>query len=611
MVLKQLMCYNFIERSDYMFLLFLCLSITIFICFIVYAYLNRNKYTQATTIALLGVIISTGFLVYPLHNEIDFITNLLKTIIYAIKMPSINSSFELLKNAPKELFKLYEYLLYLYCVSAPILTAGVIISFINKILDEFRSNKKTKKNVHIFSSINEKSLILAESISNENNFIVFCSKETVDRDRIRKINGVIINKKIKDINFKKYHSKIYIYEIDNNQEKNLNDTLSLIDKIKNNYKNIEIYIFTNDEEARIIMDSTNKYNIKTTIVDEVEQMVYKVLDDNPLFNNCINKQINTLIIGCGVIGSEFLKAITWCGQMIDYKLSSNVIDIEAQRIKKELMLKYPELISNYNINFYENDIKSSETFKLITDKFKDTSYIIINLGNDRFNLDIALNLRREFLRIGKMPTISLAIKDKYKLEQIQILKNEKGNEYNLYPYGDIEELYNIDTIINKHIEELAKKVHLAYDSTDTKLINYFKIEYNKKSSRATALHIKYKLFSILGDNYNNKNKIKEIFKDKAIIDKLAENEHNRWNAYIRSDGYKLASINNVKDYYPKTNHHIYHLAKLHPALVDFDELDKVSEELSKIKKEEVNLKASDYFIVKTIPKLISIKEEKD
>ena len=27
----------------------------------------------------------------------------------------------------------------------------------------------------------------------------------------------------------------------------------------NQYKNIEVYIFSNDDEARIIMDSTNKY----------------------------------------------------------------------------------------------------------------------------------------------------------------------------------------------------------------------------------------------------------------------------------------------------------------------------------------------------------------
>ena len=126
-----------------MYILFLLFSIILFICFVGYAYINRKKHTKATTIALAGVVIATGFLVYPLYKEIDTITNILKTIIYAIKMPSINSEFDILNNAPDKLFKIYEYLLYLYCVSAPILTVGVIISFINSIIDEFRSNRKT------------------------------------------------------------------------------------------------------------------------------------------------------------------------------------------------------------------------------------------------------------------------------------------------------------------------------------------------------------------------------------------------------------------------------------------------------------------------------------
>ena len=593
-----------------MYFLFIFISITIFICLGSYAYINRKKHTKATSIALVGVMIATAFLVFPLYKEIDFITNLLKTVIYAIKMPSINSDFSVLNNAPNSLFKIYEYVLYIYCVCAPTLAAGVILSFINSLIDEFISNRQTKKNVHIFSFINEKSLILAESIYSDNNLIIFKDNGIVDRDRIKKINGIILKKNIENIRFDKYLNKVYIYQIDDDEEKNLNETLSLIDKVKNKYKNLEIYVFSKNNEARIILDSTNKYNVRTTIISETEQLVYNVLDSNPLYLGASDKNINALIIGCGIVGRDFLKSITWCGQMIDYKLKINVIDKNANDIKSEIDLECPELISNYNINFYDKNVKYIDTYKLITEKMKDTSYIVINLGSDILNLETAINLRREFLRIGKMPIINLLIEDDYRLKQIKVLKNEKGNEYNLYPYGSIKELYNFKTIINRNVEEIAKKVHLAYSPDDTKFNNYYKIEYNKKSSRSTALHIKYKLYSILGDDYRNKNRIKEIFKDQNIIDKLAENEHNRWNAYVRSDGYRYVSTDEVKKYYSKTNNHIYHLAKLHPALVDFSKLDEVSEELTKIKNVQVNLKDSDYFIVESIPKIIDILDKK-
>ena len=81
---------------------------------------------------------------------------------------------------------------------------------------------------------------------------------------------------------------------------------------------------------------------------------------------------------------------------------------------------------------------------------------------------------------------------------------------------------------------------------------------------------------------------------------LIKNEHDRWNAYMRSIGYVTASIKDVESYYNKTNHYIHYLAKLHPALVEFDELDDVSKELSNITSKKVNLKESDKHIIKSI-----------
>ena len=61
-----------------MYFLFLIISITVFICFVIYAFISRNKHTKATSIALLGVIIATVFLVFPLYNEIDFIKRIVE-----------------------------------------------------------------------------------------------------------------------------------------------------------------------------------------------------------------------------------------------------------------------------------------------------------------------------------------------------------------------------------------------------------------------------------------------------------------------------------------------------------------------------------------------------
>ena len=81
---------------------------------------------------------------------------------------------------------------------------------------------------------------------------------------------------------------------------------------------------------------------------------------------------------------------------------------------------------------------------------------------------------------------------------------------------------------------------------------------------------------------------------------LTRNEHDRWTAYTRSIGYVHASIEDVKSYYPKTNHYVYYLARMHPALVTFEELDKLSDDLSKITGKEIDMVDSDRQIVKFI-----------
>ena len=586
-------------------MLYLVVSIFVFVCFICAAYICKNNQTKAITIAFVGTLISTGILVYPLIQEIDEITNIIQTVFYVFDTPSMKGDFDLLANAPQNLYKLYEYTLYLYCVLSPILAVGVIISFIGNLVDEIKVRRKTSKNVHIFSEINEKSVTLAESIDSSDLIVMYDKEDKKEfRERIKNIHGLILKKNIKNMYIKNFLGKINIYEINENEEENLNNTLSFIEKNKDLDRNMEVYVFSMEEEAQVILDSTVKNNVKTTIINEAQQMTYYVLDEVPLYTNAENKKISALVVGSGKIGSEFVKAINWCGQMIDYSLNIHVVDKRANKIKEEIKINNPELLEYYDIHFYEVNVHHQDFYELIRTQFKDVNYIVINLGEDRLNLNTAIYLRKVFLQMDQKPIINVMIENEYKNKQVLTLKNERGTEYELYPYGSIKDLYNVNHIINQKIENLAKGVHLAYSKEDTEFKNYYKIEYNKKSSRASALHIKYKMYSILKDDYNNVSKIKEALQNKEILDYLAQNEHERWNAYVRSDGYKLASIDQVKGYFPKTNHHVYHLAKMHPTLVPWDELDHVSEEISKIKHQEIDFKDADYFIVKAIPEIM-------
>ena len=70
---------------------------------------------------------------------------------------------------------------------------------------------------------------------------------------------------------------------------------------------------------------------------------------------------------------------------------------------------------------------------------------------------------------------------------------------------------------------------------------------------------------------------------------------------MRSDGYQSASIADVEKYREKINDTKHILAKLHPAIVEFEKLDEIEHKLNK------NFKESDIKIIKNIP--YSYKED--
>lgn len=582
------------------FIIYFCLSVITFLFSILFSYKNRDKKSNSLTVLFVGVLIATGFLVFATYSKLDIATQLMYTLFYVFDTPTMSVDFDILNNVPSELFRCYKYLLYLYCILAPLLTVGVIISFLENKIYELRSKLRTKKSVHIFSEINEKSVTLAETIKNKDNIVIICDSNDNKEfnDRLRKRKCIILRQQISDIDFSNYLGEIIVYEISENQDKNLDKTLGLIELHKNTNRNITIYIFSINIETQVILDSVDKGNLKTIIVNEIQQMVYRVLDEVPLYKNVSNNIISVLIIGAGKIGTEFLKAISWCGQMIDYKLEINIIDKNASKIEKEILFKCPQLKSpNYDINYYEVDINTTDALEVIEKYCNNTNYIIINMGNDNANLNCAVDMRRIFSRKNKKPFINLSIENTDMKKQIERLKNENGNSYNLYVFGGIEELYGRKNILNEKIEILAQKIHLNYNPKDIDLIEYYKIEYYKSSSRASALHIKYKLYSILKDETPDKKTVQKMLKNNEIRDLLAKNEHDRWCAYIRSTGYDLAPIEKVKEYKDITNHHVHHLAKLHPALVEYEKLDDVSKELSKIMGKNIDLKKSDFSII--------------
>ena len=569
---------------------------------------RKNNLKTNIVVGFITCIISISILVFPLLEYTNDFIRGLASFIYAIKSIVMEQDLSVLAriNLSSMMEYFYLILLIILFLLTPALTVSFIVSYLERIISNLKFIMSKNKKLYVFSELNDKSIILSKNLKNKkNSTMIFCNVQ--DKKNIG-IKSIKLSDRVENIKFNS-KSDITFYMVDTNEEENLNATLALIDKYKT-FNKIRINVVNRTEETPVILDSMDKGNITVEIINETERAVFNLLNNTPLFLNTVDKTISILIVGCGNVGKEFLRDSVWCGMMPNYKLRFLVIDIKADIIKDNISVEMPELLSNYDITFVNADIKSNKAIEMINNR-GDVNYILVSTDSDDKNIDVAIMLRRLYLRnFNREPIINLYIENDIKNKEIIRLSNEKNNGYNLNAFGSMKELYEQNSIIDSELEKLAKEVHLAYDPDDKALKRYNLREYNKRSSRASAVHIKYRLKAVLGDNYTldmkeNQRLFKEKYNDK-IEEILSRNEHDRWSAYTRSMGYVYVSCKEVAKYYKSNKHYVDYLARRHPALVEYDELDNVSKELSKITSKEVDLKESDTVIIRLLKDKIEL-----
>lgn len=576
--------------------------------------------------ALIGVVVALIFLSYPLYDEISGISRIFCSILFALQSLTLGEDFELIAKVAttSSINNAYIILTYSLYFIAPLLSASTLLFLFGNTFSKLKFWLITKKQYHIFSDINEKTVILANQILtiNKNAKVIFTNKNSENQDLIRNRKVLKFAEKLNTLSLHSLKKEKYLYFMSDDEEENLNECLEFLDKLKDSEKT-KIYILNDKQEAYMIIDSMmSKYyeNIKNSqepklqieIINESERIVLERLKQLPIQNifDINKKEISVLIVGCGQFGQAFLKNIAWCFQVIGFKLKITVVEKNSENIKSKINLESPLLLKEYDINFINKDIETVISENLL--KNINIDYAIITAGTDTNNFDIAIALKRYFLQNNQdNVTIDVSIRNTYKNKNISKLKNEDNKEYNINTFGSIEETYLKNSIIDLEIEEMAKAVHSINWKDDKNFIEFYKSEYNRKSSRALAIHLKYKLYSILLDKYTGDTKTdlenyKKLILDENIVKKLAENEHNRWMAYMFTDGYKVATMNDVEKYYLKVGTHKHTLAKLHPALVPNKDLSKIEKQLENLiekltgQRKDKNFTKSDYDIVKKL-----------
>jgi len=270
----------------------------------------------------------------------------------------------------------------------------------------------------------------------------------------------------------------------------------------------------------------------------------------------------------GRYGTEMVKALSWFCQMDGYSVKITAFDKDPNaadkftRVCPELMS--PEINrvekegeSRYDISVhYEEDVSTNKFYEKIR-KLTDTTYVLVCLGNDELNIGTAIELRSCFAAMGLNPVIQAVVNNTALCEMLRGVTNFKNQDYNIEYIGDFMSSYTESVIISSELERAAISLHEKYGHAE----DFWRYEYNYRSSMASAIHMKARIFcGIPGAD----KKESELTEEEAII--IENLEHRRWNAYMRSQGY---SYSGSLDASSRND-----LAKKHHNLVPFKRLSE-------------------------------------
>lgn len=582
-------------------------------------------------------------------------------LIYSTKMSGLGLKYQALIPV-SFYFSIFSGIFFVgLTILSPIVFGGLVASFFEGFFT-FIHYFITKNfcDIYYFSDLNEKSLLLAKDIheKQKHSLIVFCNKnKKIDSTLLQeaKYNGFVLTTR-NELDFVKISKhKHCFFEMKNDEVKNVADVSSLLSEFqklankhssksakRNILENKQIYLVAEKETSYEVINKLEKC-VNVIILNRYKSAFYNLLFKKPLYECLGNrKDFSITVIGAGNCSSEIIKACAWCTQLgNDYSTKINVIDKNAKDLEKRLKKECPELISSsYNINFSDCDISKLEFNNLLETKCADTNYIIVASGSDDDNLRIAMELRRFYLssspEFNNLPVINVYIEDNEYLQSVQGLINssleDKKNNYILESFGSDKEFYSYSMFNDSDIEKLAinsscvywkyrKDNHPEENYTVSEMndMYFFDKEFEKNSNRTNAIHLVYKLF-LLGFGIRKKSDpsvtqeqkksapkllkyLKEKLADKSKLDNLAYIEHERWNAFYRSEGWCGIPYDKWDAFKKQYNKQKNYVIKQHACICSYEMLQEVE------KKFNGDYRSYDYAFMKYLTMTLGLEKE--
>lgn len=370
---------------------------------------------------------------------------------------------------------------------------------------------------------------------------------------------------------------------------------------------IHIYTVSVQPEAATILDNimgrgtdAESLAYRQTVINEYKRIAFKLLHDEPLYKAIDHnaKRLDVLIVGFGRMGQEVLKAVSWAGCFPDTDTNVHVISRRGIENGKRLLSECPELgvdlghdggflnlengrqlNENAPIYYYSTETAGGE-FDEIIRSLVHCRYIIVSLGDDSTTLTAALHIYRVMMRERYLhdskadaPEIHVHIRDD---ENLKLFSSDEDRSVfsHFKQFGSDRDIYSENQVGQAEIDHLAHRAHNVYrqqhnQDKDEKTKYDYLPEAKKNANLAAALHVLYKLHfcpglaiekvsgKLIDDEWNKvKAENSDLFNRLVSPEerlKLAEWEHIRWQAYMRTEGYVHCPYEQTKKIFDENN----------------------------------------------------------
>ncbi|MBR5272856.1 MAG: hypothetical protein IKU25_05615 [Clostridia bacterium] len=457
---------------------------------------------------------------------------------------------ENISAAPVWIAKPYLVITYVTQFIAPLLAVSFVLSFFKNVSAYVRYLMSWRREIYVFSRVNERSLALAKDVLADDPMVRIVFTVTSDgvaqvseelMGEARALGAICFKKDITEIKFGLHSKKkrILFFTMSGDDIVNVNDSLKLI-SIYNNRAHTRLYIFSKGTESELLLAGKSAGKMKIHRIDEVRSLVTRILYEKgdrvfaratPVSETL--KHISAVVVGMGGHGTEMVKALSWYGQMDGYLLNITAFDRDKAAADK-FEAQAPGLIkNNYGIEVKSDVDVDTKKFADEISKLTDATYVFVSLGSDEKNVATAVMLRMLFERMNIKPIIQTVVYNSNARELLSNARKSKAQSYDIEFVGDINSLYSKDVIIASALEKDAFARHVAYCYGDKeKEDDFWKYEYCYRSSIATAVHAKARISCNIPGAGKSEDEMTDYERET-----LGALEHRRWEAYMRADGY--------------------------------------------------------------------------